>query len=637
MESLTGKLPVCNLRCHPLFERPSQLNVGLGLTVRLEHLASAERNALLNQLSELLPNLQQDPSPVTALIELLVRPTNYTFSDILGINPPVDFSAGLSAPHSAINLVTLILLHKASLQRSDAGIVAGKPNVVSSLVRLWLSTADIAVAQKAHDVLLGLLTADERIQQPETVAHENLREPYHHGLMWRRLFKDKDIYGSMFSMCDLATAGQPEQLSKNQKSAAQARLLDMLVRLDCESIRNSQIPEVEQRYGIQRGGILDFAATAMVDRDDVLMHMLLVDFYAELLPPGHSEVKTSEISAPTPHSSSSLDFLIDRGLHSRSLSYYLEPNRHSSMDVTYLYSRSANYLSVYASLYPIHFLDTASATADATLRRLSDVFFRMSAATWAHAQVPTHDLHVLASLPRPTLFPRPTPAPPLFDIPVTPANADAYNVLATVFRGPPPDASQDVHPGASNTSGLESSSARALYFLYLEQRPDMWVHIVKAAETVAIKDVAIAAIGLIDAVITANWSLLSESISSPKTEMPTEHQLSERCHTHQRLPLSGALAMLTSPSLETVLPFLFRPPRLFSNLVGGGKGDVESAAYLVAAAKYATAKRLRDRVNELVEETGQFSDVVSALNRRLAVGIMGGTGEVGGRVGTLEL
>ena len=70
------------------------------------------------------------------------------------------------------------------------GIVAGKPDVVGALVRLWLCTTDTAVASKAHDVLLGLLMADDIGVEGQGFVES--------GLLWRRVFRDKDIYG-MFS------------------------------------------------------------------------------------------------------------------------------------------------------------------------------------------------------------------------------------------------------------------------------------------------------------------------------------------------------------------------------------------------------------------------------------------------------
>ncbi|KAL9004703.1 MAG: hypothetical protein Q9188_002478 [Gyalolechia gomerana] len=601
-----------------------------------EAIAESDRDMLIHQLANLLPNLRQDPTPATNLIQILIRPAVYTFSRVLHtIQPPVDFIAGLSAPSSPINLVTLCLLDKAKLRRSDAGIVAGKPDVVASLIKLWLSTPDTAVAQKAHDVFLGLLTADE-VGQDYTAVGSADHEPYCQSLMWRRVFRDKDIYGSIYQICSLSTAGQEGQLSKRDKTVAQARLLDLLAKIDCESVRTSQIAEVETSYGVKDGGLLEFASVKMVDyEDDVLMHMTLIDFFAEILKPDHSRIQALEISSQNSHSSFTLDFLIRTSLHSRTLSFYLDTSKHSSLDLTYLYSRSANYLSTYCTHYPAHFLSSSS-VSNGALGRLSEVLGGMSPGRWAQGLTPKHDLHVLASLPGVALLPDSNSDSPLFMLTAKPPNEDALQTLATVFRGPARKV-QATDVLVSHDESIQKSAARALYYLYFNQYPQLWQDVVKAAETVALKDAALAAIALMEAFISASWGPLPSRADDGPSELPTETQLAETCHSSQALPPTGLLAILAPPALETVLPYLFRPAQTFSNLVGGGKGDVESAAYRVAAAKYDTLLALKSRLKEFVEETGQLGEVLATVDKRLALGVLGGQSDVGGRIGTLEL
>ncbi|KAL8686936.1 MAG: hypothetical protein Q9218_006753 [Villophora microphyllina] len=583
-----------------------------------ETISEAERDALIDQLAKLLPNLQQDPTPVTKLIQYLVRPASYTFSRVLKIQPAVDFQAGLKTPSSSINLVTLSLLDKARSSRSDVGIVAGKPEVVAALIELWLSTPDTAVARRAHSVLLGLLTADDESSSPMTPSHNQ-------SLMWRRVFRDKDTYGLIYQICSLTTAGQDGQLSKRDKTVAQARLLDFVAKIDCDAIRSTQIAEVESHYGVREGGLMEFATFRMVEyEDDVLMHMTLIDVFAELLKPDHSLVQYFDNPDQPNHSSSTLDFLTRRGLHSRTLSYYLDPTKHSSLDLSYLYSRSANYLATYCTYFPSQFLDN-EATFKATILRLSEVLGNMSSGRWAQGQTPKHDLHVLASLPRLALLPKRTLDSPLFMLPVRPPSEDALHTLAAIFHGP-------IDQDKAN-SDEELSAARALYFLYLERNPNLWRDVVKAAETVALKETALAAIALIKSIITSNWGPLHSDNYRAEFALPTEAQLAEQCHSAQHLPPTGTLAILAPPVMETVLPYLLRPAQTFSNLVGGGKGDVESAAYKVAAAKFDVLVSLKPRL----EGIGRLEDAVAVVNRRLTLGVLGGSGEPGSSVGTMEL
>ncbi|KAL8686848.1 MAG: hypothetical protein Q9224_005321 [Gallowayella concinna] len=598
-----------------------------------ETISEIDRDTIIHQLAQILLNLQQDPAPVTDLIEILIRPAVYTFTRVLEIQPPVDFVAGLKALFPSINLVTLSLLEKAGCKSSDAGIVAGKPEIVAALIELWLSTPTTAVALKAHRVLLALLTAGEQGRTSNTKPSTNYQKSHEQGLMWRRVFRDKDVYGSIYRICSLTTAGRDGELRKRDKTVAQARLLDLLVEIDCDSIRGPQVAEVESHYGVKDEGLMDFAALRMIDyEDDVLMHMTLIDFLAEILKPDHSIIQTFDISN---HTSSSLAFLIQTGLHARTLSYYLDASKHSSLDLTYLYSRSANYLATYCSFYSSHFLSDQSVTGW-TIDRLYETLKRMTPGQWAQDLTPKHDLHVLASLPRVALLPRMTQGSPLFMLNAKPPNADALKTLAVVFKGP---REQDSSLGQidSDEEHRERSAARTLYWLYLDQYSNLWQDVVKAGETVALKDAALASIALIDAIVNANWATLPSASDEGPYSLPTEKQLAENCHSSQPLPATGLLAMLAPPALEAVLPYLLRPAQTFSNLVGGGKGDVESAAYRVAAAKFDVLVSLKSRLVEYVQETGQLNEVVEVIDKRLALGPMGGSSDVGGRVGTLDL
>lgn len=562
------------------------------------------RDILLDQLSDLLPTLQQDPTPVINLINVLVLPTKYDFTRVLAIQPPVDFAAGFSSPLPSINLAVLSLLEKATYRKSDIDIVAGKADVVVALVKMWLCTPDTAVAGRAQDVITRLLLADgaENAMSDSEIMDE--------GLMWRRILRDRDIYGSVFSICSLSTAGQEGPLSRREKTISQARLLDLLLKIDSNPVRTSQIPEIEQRFGVEDGGLLQFAALHMVDyKDDVLMHMTLIDFYANYLGTGNSFA---------------LQFLQSNGLHTRSMAYYLEPEKQDSLDVTYLYGSSAKYFSTYCSTFPQDLLP--SPTAGHILTRVTQAVENTSSSQWAQGKIPKHDLQVLVSLPRVMLIPTTQATSPLFLIPVKPANADALAALALILHG------------CQESTPEDQSAARALYFLEMENVPDFWQCVVATADTVAIKESALSAISLIGAVITADWSPLPDTeVSGPTPyKLPSESALASKCHV-ESLPQSGIEAIMTQPALGIVIPYLMRPAQSFGSLVGGGRGDVESAVYKIAAAKHEVLVMLHEKLNGWVERRGEGHEMMAAVRRRVAQGPMGGTSEAGGRVGTMEL
>jgi len=590
------------------------------------------RIATINQISKLLPILQQDPSPVTALVKTLIRPQNFSFDQVLTIQPAIDFAAGLASPSPPINSVTLSLLLKASHGRGHSEIVAGRPEVVAALIRLWLCTPDTAVADKAQEVLLGLLQAhDVHLADGAGLQQGKV---FYEGLMWRRVFRDRDIYGSIFALCSLATAGREGQPTRREKTIAQARLLDLILQIDCEALRTSQFPDIEEQCGVKNGGLLDFAALYMVDyKDDVLMHMTLIDFYTKSL---SSKYHSRSIIDCSPNSSKALDFLVEKGLHARSMSYYLEPNN-KSLDSTWLYNSSANYLSTYCSNYPTHLLNTSPSIVDVVHTRLWGVFDGVSSSQWAQNMAPKNDLHVLVSLPRIALLQNIDRFSPLFLIRAWPANTDAFGTLAMVFHGATITGKNHVQ---DESKSEEASAARALYFRYLENFSHFWTQVVKAAETVALKETALAAIDLIGAVIAAKWAPLptnpGSNTSNPQYLLPLENELSQKCHSNQLLPPSGVLAILATPALEAVVPYLLRPAQSFSNLVGG-RGDSESAAFKVAVRKYEVLELLHRELQGVADSTGQMGEIVAAVRKRLAQGPMGGVSDVGGNVGTMEL
>lgn len=287
--------------------------------------------ALIAQASVLLESLQQDPTPLVNLLLRLLEP--FSFGDILSFDPPVAFEAGLAVVDymAPFNRLILTLLEKATYKSSDAAIVATQPATVLALVRLWLCTADTGIASQASSVLLRLLRVDQEVQA-SVDDHLPIKGQ---GLVWKRLFGDKDVYETFFAACCLNGASKLE-LSKSQRTLAQARLLEWLPAvgsLDWSCISRSHHADIESQHS-SSGGLLQFAALDMVDRkDDVLMHICLIDFYSALL----MAVKESNpASAKT--SSVSLEFLVSHGLHARSSAYYLHPRdpSHDPLDARFL-------------------------------------------------------------------------------------------------------------------------------------------------------------------------------------------------------------------------------------------------------------------------------------------------------------
>ncbi|EFR00660.1 hypothetical protein MGYG_03667 [Nannizzia gypsea CBS 118893] len=604
---------------------------------------------LITLISRVLPVLQEDPSPITALATKVAR--FLSFSELLSIDPPIDFIAGIRAGYPPINSLVLCLLAKASESPSHVADVAGNADLVRSLIELWLSSDDSGVSQATFDVLWSLLEADHLVSN-NTHGRSNNEYPQN-GPMWQRIFQDKSTYKLFFSICSLRTVGQDGQISARQKTVAQGRLMEFVVKVGSANwgaISNSHFPDVESSF--QSESLLSFAALQMVDTNDLLLHMTLLQFFRQLLEinaPGlhHSFGKTS---SPIPaFSSPSLEFLITNGLHRKVINYYLDPSTLDAATASFLAAPVMAYVSAYAALYPNHILQEHQEQLDRLCSRILEAF-NIPSAQWAHGAVPVGDLDILASLPRVMLVESGKRGlNPLLAIPSKPLHIETLMCLGKIFHGPPPsedamDIEQVVIKGPNPTSSrAEAAASRVLYFQYLNSHPSFWSNIIDAAEIIAMQDTAIASINLMKSVVTANWAVLSSAddasaLTSSRFVLPTEAVVSQLGPSAQgSLPVSGTWALLVPPALTVVLPYLFKQPPSYANFVAGGAGDTESAVWRIATTKYDALVALQTAVQKMESSTGSLDDIKRTLKRRVAEGPMGAPNQIGSRIEALEL
>jgi hypothetical protein len=620
--------------------------------LQVELTASTDRTipaALLSQIALVLPVLQEDPTPVT---DLAIKSSQYlSFTDVCSLEPPVNFIGGIKAPSPPINLLVLSLVRKAGESSSDAAVVAGNPELVVSLVELWLSTDNTTVAQAAFDVILSLLEADHA-KQPRNGNRTNGGQSGDddsggQGLMWRRIFGDKNVYGLLFSLCSLSNVGQPGQLTKREKTISQGRLMDMLAKvgsLDWPVIVESHFVDIESLYSCHN--LLDFAVSKMVDTDDVLMHMTLINFFRDIIridAPGLQSRSSAPEDNHSSFSSPPLDFLVSKDLHKRVIGFYLDPSTLDPIDINYLAGPVMAYVSQYVQDYPNHLLQNPQSFLDKILCRI-DQSFAIPSAQWAHGPVPTGDLNILGCLPRVMLVQATNRSRnPLLSIPSKPVSKDVLDTLGRVFHGPPRSIRSqslvDLPEGILTDVHSEVAAARMLYFLYLNENPSLWANIVAAADIVSMQDVALASIAFIKAILTANWEVPTEGGSSmDRFRLPTEADISRLGPASEgTLPTSGLWAILTPPSLTIVLPYLFKAPQTYANYVGGGAGDTESAVWKIATVKYDVLVSLHGALKETSEKLEGFEDVIRTVGRRVADGPWGPRHEVGSRIDALEL
>ena len=601
---------------------------------------------ILTLISQLLPILQEDPTPITALG--IRAATNFSFTQLrAAVEPPINFVAGFKVPSPPINLLALSLVAKAGQAPSEAAIVAGDPELVSSLVELWLSTPSTAVSQAAFDAIWALLEIDlvsalESYGEYQTNGGARWL-PEGQGLLWRRFFADSRVYGLLFSLCSLRENNG--SLSKREKTIAQGRLMDFLVkagRRRWDLISTARMPEIEEKY--QSSSILHFAACRMVDTGDVLMHMTLLNFFRELLDIDAPGLLTrGYMQSRSTSSSPSLDFLISQGLHSRVLGYYLDDGSHQldAVDAAYLANPVMAYVADYARLYPNHLLQGPRSLVDGIFSRIRSGL-AVAPAQWAHGPLPSGHILILSCLPRVLLVSVEggQDSNPLQLVPTRPASKEALDALGRIFHGPVKSNTPALME--SNSSGTtatdwyrESAAARVLYFLYLNRHRTLWDDVVSAAGTLAMKEVALAAHSFMEAVVTAIWQPLTPEVTLPGSQfpLPTEEQLQRlfllETGQHGVLPSSGVWVALMPPALTTLLPYLFSPPRSYSEFVGGGASDVQNVVWKVATAKYEVLVSLYNGLKGSgSHQADGFSDIVETLRQRVNQGPLGPTVEI---------
>ncbi|KAI0508892.1 hypothetical protein F5B22DRAFT_658806 [Xylaria bambusicola] len=248
---------------------------------------------LLPKITHVLTRYQRDPIALCSLASRLLRPL--TFHQIMSFASEEALIQALASPAPPANLLAMTILAKAAETPGDAAVLAAMKGVVTRFVTTWLSAPAVEVGEKGTGVLGDLLVVDSP-ELPPKVLDENqgiaipvLSSTPGQGFMWRRIFNDRDVYGLILSLCSKGPHHDVEGgLTPQQLSLAQGRLLRLLPRLSAynlATIARTNFPDLHQQSMNSEapGGLLYFAALHMIDRDDILMHLSLVDFFERLL------------------------------------------------------------------------------------------------------------------------------------------------------------------------------------------------------------------------------------------------------------------------------------------------------------------------------------------------------------------
>jgi hypothetical protein len=224
---------------------------GLVLIIRplIRFFPDKERKELALEVWATMADLtDQSPESLIALLKELLNETPLTW--VLNMN--IDLRPGLALEATGYHDLVLSILLRSD-QDSARRLATNNRDLFQDLVQLWLLAENISTGEQAGKVLLNFIKVDR-----ET-------------LVTKRLFRDREIYESIYTLCDSKEAGS----TKARRSTSQLRLLSWLAELAKHHwilVNESFHPEVEESHGVPRDqGLLDFATNHMVrDTTDVV-------------------------------------------------------------------------------------------------------------------------------------------------------------------------------------------------------------------------------------------------------------------------------------------------------------------------------------------------------------------------------
>jgi hypothetical protein len=242
----------------------------------------------------LLQTVQQDPRPLTRLLERTVR--LIPFDDLRTSITSEKLQEGLKSPAVPVKLLCLAYLTKAADSPSGVAFIASDSILTQLLISTWLADESTEVSERAIECISALLTVDSPASVTAVTEAGGIGKAHGQGLLWRKIFHDPDVYSLLFAWTSFSNSKYDLSSKKGQRAItiSQARLFDLIVLispLNWAAITTSTLPIVEQEYqkaetqtrGQPYGGILRYAASDMIDPSDYMMEVLRRDFFMKLL------------------------------------------------------------------------------------------------------------------------------------------------------------------------------------------------------------------------------------------------------------------------------------------------------------------------------------------------------------------
>ena len=247
---------------------------------------------ILSTGEHLLQTLQQDPRPLTRLLERVI--SLLPFDELKATISAKKLEDGLNSVSIPVQLLCLAYLRKASDLPSGSSFVAASSSLVQCLFTTWLSSESTEVAERSLEVIEALLAVDSPNSSTVLSGGRSFAEAQGQGFLWRRVFHDPEVYVLLFQWTSLSRSKRDVKTKRGMQlvTISQARLFDFIARIapyDWGAVTTSTLPQVEMQFtseaGVSEpvGGILRYASTSMIDKDDILMKALRQDFFQKLL------------------------------------------------------------------------------------------------------------------------------------------------------------------------------------------------------------------------------------------------------------------------------------------------------------------------------------------------------------------
>ncbi|KZZ97284.1 hypothetical protein AAP_00927 [Ascosphaera apis ARSEF 7405] len=561
---------------------------------------------LIKSIAQLLPELQEDPTPLRGIVQHIAD--HITFAQIDAIGLAIAIVRGLQTDYAPINLLVLILLETAEADFENTEIVAENQDLVGALLELFLTTASGEVAEAASDSILALLQVNLKDGKP--------------GRLWQRLFRDTAVYSKVITACGFASSNEDEgQHAEKAQTISQARLLDLVPKVVALNWEYATEPYCYSAAGEKLPGLLDFATNHMIVLSDPLLLAVYIDFARELIEKGSSDHLINGASRP-------LQFLVDSHVHQKIIQPYVSSSTEIPMDLQMLSGPITQYIARYVALYPNHFLTQSPQDVNGLLDKISQkVDIPMS--RWANNPNNGEELNILANLPRLLLLKHPHT---LLCIPSEHPTREILTTLACLFTTPAHGSSetsnsQQLFQSMTNPQ-IEAAAARVLYLRYIHKHPDFWKHVSSAIETVAVPEVAFPALNLLNAVLMANWEVETNpphlSDKDKQVALPTDDDLRKEFSVPEttEFPSAGLWAILTPPALTSILPLLLESNRGYSL---SGNAGTHTWDYITA--KFDILKTLQSQLTAAGgRDRPLLKDIVTKIDRRVAQGKIGEKG-----------